>query len=75
MARPRAADDFAMIRARMEELRRERQGTQAVESDLRRDARTERWHAKEVSSGQGRVREPGSAKRLDRDAPWWARSE
>ena len=26
MARPRAADDFAVIRARMEELRRERAG-------------------------------------------------
>ena len=75
MTQPRAADDFATIRARMEELRHERQGTQAVESDLRRDARTERWHAKEVSSGQGRVREPGSAKRLDRDEPWWTRTE
>jgi hypothetical protein len=27
--RPRAADDFATIRARMEELRREREGAQA----------------------------------------------
>ena len=29
MTRPRAADDFAMIRARMEELRRERAKVQA----------------------------------------------
>jgi hypothetical protein len=30
MNRPRAADDFATIRARMEELRREREGAAAV---------------------------------------------
>ena len=29
MSRPRAADDFATIRARMEELRREREGDRA----------------------------------------------
>jgi hypothetical protein len=32
--RPRAADDFATIRARMEELRREREAAQAPVSDL-----------------------------------------
>ena len=31
MARPRAADDFTVIRARMEELRRERAGVPADE--------------------------------------------
>jgi hypothetical protein len=31
MARPRAADDFAAIRARMEELRRERQPAPSAE--------------------------------------------
>jgi hypothetical protein len=31
MARPRAADDFAAIRARLEELRRERQPTPSSE--------------------------------------------
>jgi hypothetical protein len=34
MNRPRAADDFTAIRARMEELRRERQAVQAPPSDL-----------------------------------------
>ena len=34
MNRPRAADDFAAIRARMEELRREREGVRASERDL-----------------------------------------
>ena len=34
MTRPRAADDFATIRARMEELRREREGGQAREGQL-----------------------------------------
>ena len=33
MNRPRAADDFATIRARMEELRRERAATHAPASD------------------------------------------
>jgi hypothetical protein len=32
MSRPRAADDFATIRARMEELRREREGAEGVEN-------------------------------------------
>src|SRR5947207_11848516 len=32
--RPRAADDFATIRARMEELRREREGGQNAEEAL-----------------------------------------
>ena len=34
MNRPRAADDFLTIRARLEELRREREATQAPPSDL-----------------------------------------
>jgi hypothetical protein len=37
VTRPRAADDFGTIRARMEELRREREGPQATENDLQRD--------------------------------------
>jgi hypothetical protein len=35
MARPRAADDFAAIRARMEELRRERNPAPSSEEALR----------------------------------------
>ena len=35
MTRPRAADDFATIRARMEELRQEREGGHASEGKLR----------------------------------------
>ena len=34
---PRAADDFATIRVRMEELRREREAPQAPRSDVPRD--------------------------------------
>ena len=37
MSRPRAADDFATIRARMEELRRERQPARAPPSELEWD--------------------------------------
>jgi hypothetical protein len=33
MATPRAADDFQVIRARMEELRREREGSNATGAD------------------------------------------
>ena len=41
MMRPRAADDFAAIRARIEELRREREGVAEAEDPpdrVRRDA-------------------------------------
>ena len=34
MAQTRAADDFATIRARMEELRREREGTEDAEKAM-----------------------------------------
>ena len=52
MSRPRAADDFATIRARMEELRREREGAvqpagesarRRVDNDLERRRRIEGW--------------------------------
>jgi hypothetical protein len=64
MTRPRAADDFPTIRARMEELRRERDGAHAAESDLQRDPpmhrdRSERWPPSEISAGTGRVRQSG----------------
>jgi hypothetical protein len=67
VTRPRAADDFATIRARMEELRREREGAQAVESDLRRDppmprTRSLRWQLSEVGAESGRVRQFGSGR-------------
>jgi hypothetical protein len=42
MSRPRAADDFATIRARMEELRRERKRADVGERDLRSDQPTRR---------------------------------
>jgi hypothetical protein len=64
VTRPRAADDFATIRARMEELRREREGAHAAEGELERDlairrARSVRWPPSEISSGAGRVRQSG----------------
>ena len=37
MNRPRAADDFTTIRARMEELRREREGAEGAEKAHPRD--------------------------------------
>jgi hypothetical protein len=48
VTRPRAADDFATIRARMEELRREREGAQVTEGELQQNpplhrARSLRW--------------------------------
>jgi hypothetical protein len=65
VTRPRAADDFATIRARMEELRREHECPQATESDLQRDppsqrARSLRWPPPEIGTGLGRVRQSGS---------------
>jgi hypothetical protein len=40
MTRPRAADDFATIRARMVELRRERERAEAAETELQGDPPT-----------------------------------
>jgi hypothetical protein len=48
MSRPHSVDDFATIRARMEELRREHEGAQATDSDLQRYT--------EIGAGSGRVR-------------------
>ena len=39
MNRPRAADDFATIRARLEELRREREAAQAPKSKAQSDGK------------------------------------
>jgi hypothetical protein len=43
MNRPRAADEFATIRARMEELRREREGNQAERGGAAGRAPAARW--------------------------------
>jgi hypothetical protein len=64
MKRPRAADDFATIRARMEELRREREVAELGKADLQpdprvRSARNEDWSQHEASPGPGRVRQSG----------------
>ena len=79
MNRPRAADDFATIRSRMAELRRERERAEAAEGELHRDqpthrARRERWPAEEIGTGPRRVRH-GLDKQLDWDEPWSAQSE
>src|SRR5215472_10577952 len=68
--RPRAADDFAAIRARMEELRREREGAQAPESEIQSDrpmrsARVGHWSQREISAGPRQVRQPGPIRSLD----------
>ena len=65
MNRPRAADDFAAIRARMEQLRREREAAQAPPSDLPRDlplhsARNGDGSPRGISSAPGRVRQSGA---------------
>ena len=64
MNRPRAADDFATIKARMEELRREREGAKPSEKEAHRDPSTPRggairWPPSESSVGPGRVRQSG----------------
>jgi hypothetical protein len=64
MSRPRAADDFATIRARMEELRREREAAHAAESELQwdpltRSNRNAYWSPRETSATPGRVRQSG----------------
>jgi hypothetical protein len=59
--RPRAADDFATIRARIEGLRREREGAKPSEKEAPRDppvlrGGAIRWPPSEIGSGPGRVR-------------------
>ncbi len=66
MTQPRAADDFAMIRARMKELRRERERAEAIESELQSDpsarpARIGHWSQREVEA-PGQVRRTGSTR-------------
>ena len=58
MTRPRSADDFATIRARMVELRRERERAEAAERELQGDppthrARNVRWPPSEMSEEAG----------------------
>jgi hypothetical protein len=64
VTRPRAADDFATIRARIEDLRRERERADAAGSDLKSDppvrpGRPERWAPGEIGAAPGRVRQSG----------------
>jgi hypothetical protein len=64
MSRPRAADDFATIRTRMEELRREREAAYATEREGQSDpamrpARNAYWSQREIGAGVGRVRQSG----------------
>jgi hypothetical protein len=61
------ADDFATIWAGMEELRREREGAQTVESDLHEGAsthraRTARRQPSEMDARLWRVRQPGAGR-------------
>jgi hypothetical protein len=65
VSRPRAADDFAAKRARMEELRREREAVRAPESDLPRNlpmraARYGYGFQREISAATGQVRQSGT---------------
>ena len=66
MNRPRAADDFTAIKARMEELRREREGKPREE--VQRDpplprGGSIRWPPSEIGEGPGRVRQSGPIRR------------
>jgi hypothetical protein len=64
MNRPRAADDFATIRARLEELRREREAAQAPARNLppeppQRYTRYAYGSQREISPEPGQVRQSG----------------
>ena len=80
MNRPRAADDFATIRARMKELRREREGAEATDSARERDAlmprgRSIRWPLPESTEGAAGSANLDQVLRSDRDRPWYARRQ
>ena len=60
MNRPRAADDFATIRARMEDLRRERYGTKPSDKEAQRNPPMPpggaiRWPPSKTGEGPGSV--------------------
>jgi hypothetical protein len=63
VGQPRAADDFAAIRARMEELRREREEVEAAKTDKRSDPmrsrRTIYWPGVDPRAGPNRDRRSG----------------
>jgi hypothetical protein len=78
MTRPRAADDFATIRARMKELRLERERAEAAESELEGDppthrARNMRWPPSEMSEEPGRVHHLDQVRRSIETEAWSAR--
>ena len=63
----RAADDFETIRTRMEELRREREGTKPSDKEAPRHppmprGGAVRWPPSEIGEGSGRARQavPGA---------------
>ena len=64
MNRPRAADDFATIRARMEELRREREAANVTETELQsnppmRSNRNAYWSQQEINAELRRIWQSG----------------
>ena len=78
--RPRAADDFAAIRARMEELRRERGGKHAPERDWKLDPSVRRAELSSIlpkrsAPDQAGFANPVPCNQPDRDKPRWARRE
>jgi hypothetical protein len=56
VSRPRVADDFAMIRARMEELRRERARPRAADDFTTIRARMEELRRERVQASSSRCR-------------------
>ena len=67
MDRPRAADDFATIRARMEELRREREGARVADDfttirarmeQLRREREWAKYSDQEALRNPSKMRKP-----------------
>jgi hypothetical protein len=62
VTRPRAADDFATIRARLEDLRRERERAEAAGNGLLSEPSVGRGTRGEISATAGRVRQSGSSR-------------
>jgi hypothetical protein len=66
VSRPRAADDFATIRARMEELRREREGRSAGQ-----DPRSARHNSGRHNSGRSETDAERRRERIEGWPPPW----
>ena len=70
MTRPRAADDFAVIRARLEELRRERTRPRAADDFAAIHARLQELRRERAQMRTGRARSASAPRKATAVGNW-----